>query len=219
MFFTHLVLGALPVCAPLAALWGPGPGYAALVFLTPVLNGGAMYLAGWTLLQRRWAAFIAGLVMAFSPLMMNFSQFAHLATVWWTPLAPAFLFAAYRRPRWWILAASAFCVCVQFATSVYLGFIAAFVVVVFGLGGLARGRLPWRDRRFVAWSVGGCLVAALPFLLILKGYVEFGLDSVAVRSQSEAYGLAAHLPHYMLWAVEGGAGTRRCGVRSGPSSY
>ena len=197
MFFTHLMLGALPVYVPAATFFGSSIGFAALVLFTPVLNAMAMFGAGWFLLGRWWPAFIAGFVFAFNPLQMHYSQFAHLAVFWWTPLAIACWFWFLKRPAWWKCSLAWFFVFVQFATGVYLGFIALTFLLSLIVAAVLAGQVPWRDRRLVTQSLVGSVAAAAPFVPLLSGYLGFWLDHREVRSLAEASGLSARLQDYL----------------------
>ncbi|MBH40526.1 MAG: hypothetical protein CL790_04780 [Chloroflexi bacterium] len=197
MFFTHLMLGALPVYMPVATFFGSSVGFAALVLLTPVLNAMAMFGAGWFLLGRWWPAFIAGFVFAFNPLQMHYTQFAHLAVFWWTPLAIASWFWFIKKPVWWKFSLAWFLVFIQFATGVYLGFIALTCLLSLIVAAVFAGQVPWRDGRLVAKSLVGAGVAAALFVPLLSGYLGFWLDHREVRSLAEASGLSARIQDYM----------------------
>ena len=196
LFYTHLMLGALPVYVPLATLLGASSAFAALIFLMPILNAIAMYAAVRLWLRSWWPAFIAGFVFAFNPLQLHYSQFAHLAAFWWTPLALASWFYFLRRPSWWTFAGAWFLVFVQFSTGIYLGFIAlTLLIVVIGSSALSR-TLPWRNRSLVTHSLLASIAATLPFLPLLWGYIGFWLDHQEVRSLAEASVLSARLQNY-----------------------
>ncbi len=197
MFFTHLMLGALPVYMPVATFFGSSVGFAALVLFTPVLNAMAMFGAGWFLLGRWWPAFIAGFVFAFNPLQMHYSQFAHLAVFWWTPLAIASWFWFVKKPAWWKFSLAWFLVFIQFATGVYLGFIALTCLLALIVAAVLTGQVPWRDGRLVAKSLVGAVAAAALFVPLLSGYLGFWLDHREVRSLTEASGLSARIQDYM----------------------
>ncbi len=197
MFFTHLMLGALPVYMPVATFFGSSVGFAALVLVTPVLNAMAMFGAGWFLLGRWWPAFIAGFVFAFNPLQMHYTQFAHLAVFWWTPLAIASWFWFVKKPVWWKFSLAWFLVFVQFATGVYLGFIALTCLLALIVATVVTGQVPWRDGRLVVKSVVGAGAAAALFVPLLSGYLGFWLDHREIRSLSEASGLSARIQDYM----------------------
>ena len=197
VFYTHLLLGGLPVYAPVAALFGPGVGLNVLTIVSPVLNAAAAALAAWFLL-RRWApAVLAGLVFAFAPISQEFFQYHHLLMAWWTPLALACWFAFLRRPTWWKFSGAWLCVFIQFATGVYLGFIALVTLLLLVGAAIAFRRLPAVDRRLAVHSVAATAVCALPFVPLLTGYLGFWVDNQEVRTIDEARQLSARLPDYL----------------------
>ena len=199
LFYTHLLLGGLPIYAPVAAVFGPGAGLNAMTIASPILNGLATAAAAWLLVGRWWPAAAAGFVFAFAPIQQEFFQFHHLMMFWWTPLALALWLWFVRRPTWWKFSLVWLCVFIQFASGVYLGFMA----LVFLLP-LVVATLPtwWRqhlDRRLIVEASAGTLLAALPFLPLLVGYVGFWLDHQEARTINEAHVLSARLPNYLPW--------------------
>ena len=199
LFYTHLLLGGLPIYAPVAAVFGPGAGLNVMTIASPILNGLATAAAAWLLVGRWWPAAAAGFVFAFAPIQQEFYQFHHLMLFWWTPLALAFWFWFVRGPTWWKFSAAWLCVFIQFASGVYLGFMA----LVFLLS-LVVATLPtwWRqslNRRLIAQASAGTLLAALPFVPLLVGYVGFWLDHQEARTINEAHVLSARLPKDLPW--------------------
>ena len=199
LFYTHLLLGGLPIYAPVAAVFGPGAGLNAMTIASPILNGLATAGAAWLLVGRWWPAAAAGFIFAFAPIQQEFYQFHHLMLFWWTPLALAFWFWFLRGPTWWKFSAAGLCVFIQFASGVYLGFMA----LVFLLP-LVVATLPacWRqtlNRRLIVRASAGTLLAAVPFLPLLVGYVGFWLDHQEARTINEAHVLSARLPNYLPW--------------------
>ncbi len=201
VFYTHLLLGGLPVYVPVATLFGPGVGINVLTIVSPVLNAAAAATAAWFLLGRWAPAILAGFVFAYAPISQEFFQYHHLLMAWWTPLALAFWFWFLRRPTWWKFSGAWLCVFVQFATGVYLGFISLVTLLALMISAVLAGRLPPLDRRLVAQSAAATLVAALPFVPLLTGYLGFWLDNQEVRTLDEARQLSARLPDYLPTAV------------------
>ena len=199
LFYTHLLLGGLPIYAPVAAVFGPGAGLNVMTIASPILNGLATAAAAWLLVGRWWPAAAAGFVFAFAPVQQEFYQFHHLMLFWWTPLALAFWLWFMRSPTWWKFSAAWLCVFIQFASGVYLGFMA--LVFLFPLVAVT---LPtwWRERpgrRLITQASAGTLIAALPFIPLLVGYVGFWLDHQEARTINEAHVLSARLPNYLPW--------------------
>lgn len=202
LFYTHLLLGGLPIYAPVAAIFGPGAGLNAMTTVSPILNGLATAAAAWLLVGRWWPAAAAGFVFAFAPIQQEFYQFHHLLMFWWTPLALAFWFWFLRKPAWWKLSGALMCVFVQFASGVYLGFIAVvFLLALVSAAALNRER-PQVDRRLIAKAAAATLLAALPFVPLLIGYVGFWLDHQESRTIDEAHQLSARLPRYLPWITQ-----------------
>ena len=202
MFYTHLLLGGLPVYVPIATVFGPIAGLNALVILSPVLNAAAAAGAAWLLLGRWWPAVLAGFVFGFAPVQQEVSGFLHMLIFWWTPLAAALWFWFLRRPVWWKLSGAWLCVFIQFATGVYLGFIALVTLLALIASTLFFRNLPQLSRRQLAGSALGIFAGALPFLPLLMGYVGFWLDNQEVRTLNEARRLSQELPAYMPSATE-----------------
>ncbi len=200
LFYTHLMLGGLPIYVPLATAIGPGAAFAALTIATPILNATATYVAVRIWLGRWWPAFIAGLVFGYATLPLHFSQFPHLAMFWWTPIALAFWFSFLKRAAWWKFAGAWAAVFIQFATGVYLGFFATLLLAALIVAAAVGGRIPWREPRLLVGAAVGTLAVAVPFVPLLIGYVDFWLEHAEVRSLDEARVLAARLPAYIGWA-------------------
>ena len=202
LFYTHLLLGGLPIYAAIAALFGPTVGLNVLVIVGPVLNATAAAIAAWLWLGRWWPAVVAGFVFGFAPAQQAVAGFLHMQMFWWTPLAAAFWFWSLRRPAWWKISGAWLCVYIQFATGVYLGFIALITLLALMAATLPGRGLRSLDLRLVTTSVVGILVAALPFLPLLVGYVGFWLDNQDVRTLNEAKHLSEGLPGYLASATE-----------------
>lgn len=197
VFYTHLLLGGLPVYAPVATLFGPGVGINVLTIASPVLNAAAAAAAAWFLLGRWAPSVVAGFVFGFAPVSQEFFQYHHLLMAWWTPLALACWFWFLRRPTWWKFSGAWLCVLIQLATGIYLGFIALVtLLVVIGAAVVSR-RLPPVDRRLAVNAVLGTAVAALPFVPLLTGYLAFWMDNQEVRTIDETRQLSARLPDYL----------------------
>ena len=197
VFYTHLLLGGLPIYAPVAAIFGPGTGINVLTIASPILNAAAATAAAWVLLGRWWPSVIAGFIFAFAPIQQAFFQFHHTFMFWWTPLAMMFWFWFLQRPTWWKFSGAWLCVFIQLATGIYVGFIALVTLLVLMVAALLSGRLRQLDRRLIAISAVATLVAALPFIPLFVGYVGFWLDNQEVRTLEEARMLSARLPTYL----------------------
>lgn len=197
IFFSHLLLGGLPIYVPVAAIFGPGTGLNVLTIASPILNAAAATAAAWILLGRWWPAVVAGFIFAFAPIQQEFFQFHTLFIIWWTPLAMMFWFWFVQRPAWWKVSAAWLCVFIQLSTGIYGGFIALVTLVTLIIAAWLSGRLRGLDRQLYLKAVAGTIVAALPFIPLLMGYAGFWLDNQEVRTLNEARQHSARLPQYL----------------------
>ena len=197
IFFSHLLLGGLPIYVPVAAIFGPGAGLNVLTIASPILNATAATGAAWILLGRWWPAVVAGFIFAFAPIQQEFFQFHTLFIIWWTPLAMLFWFWFVQRPAWWKVGAAWLCVFIQMATGIYGGFIALVTLVTLIVATLLSGRLRGLDRQLYLKAGVGTMAAALPFIPLLMGYAGFWLDNQEVRTLNEARLHSARLPQYL----------------------
>lgn len=201
VFYTHLLLGGLPIYAPIAAIFGPGTGINVLTIASPILNAAAATAAAWVLLGRWWPSVIAGFIFAHAPIQQEFFQLHHTLMFWWTPLALMLWFWFLQRPAWWKISGAWLCVLIQLATGIYLGFIALVALLALTLAAAWSGRLRHLDRRLTAKAAVATMVVTLPFIPLLMGYVGFWLDNQEVRSLDEARALSAQLPDYLPTVV------------------
>ena len=197
LFFSHLLLGGLPIYVPVAAIFGSAIGLNVLTIASPILNAAATTAAAWILLGRWWPAVVAGFIFAYTPIQQEFFQFHTLSIFWWTPLAMMFWFWFVRRPAWWKVSAAWLCVFVQLATGIYGGFIALVTLLALIVAAALSGRLRGLDRQLYLKAAAGTLAAALPFIPLLMGYVGFWLDNQDVRTLNDARLQSAHLPQYL----------------------
>ena len=202
LFYTHLLLGGLPIYAPVAAIFGPGTGLNAMTIASPILNGLTTAAAAWFLVGRWWPAAAAGFVFAFAPIQQEFYQFHHLMMFWWTPLALTLWLWFLRRPTWWKFSGAWLCVFVQFATGVYLGFFALVILLAMIASAMLSHSRPRLDRRLLAGATAATLATALPFVPLLVGYIGFWLDHREARTLDEARILSARLPAYLPWVTQ-----------------
>ncbi len=202
LFYTHLLLGGLPIYAVVATVLGPTAGLNFLVIVSPILNATVAAIAAWLLIGRWWPAVLAGFVFAFAPFQQASAGFLHMQMFWWTPLATVLWFQFLRHPAWWKISGAWLCVFIQFATGVYLGFIALITLLALMASALFFRGPRTLDLQLGAKSIAGIVVAALPFLPLLMGYVGFWLDNQATRTLDEARHLSEGLPSYMSSATK-----------------
>lgn len=202
LFYTHLLLGGFPIYAAIATVFGPTAGLSFLVIVSPILNATVAATAAWHLIGRWWPAILAGFIFGFAPLQQASAGFLHMQMFWWTPLAAVFWFQFLRHPAWWKISGAWLCVFIQFATGVYLGFIALITLLALMASALffrGPGTLSLRQG---AKSFAGIVVAALPFLPLVMGYVGFWLDNQETRTLDQARQLSEGLPAYMSSATK-----------------
>ncbi len=197
LFSSDLLLGALPLYVVLRIPFAPVAAFNLLYVVSFFLNAALMYAAVYTILRNRPAAFLAGLIFAFGPLGLHHAMHVQLNFVWWIPLVLLFAIRFARYLRWRDFATAVLLVGIAGVTAVQIGFIAAVVLIAFGLVPglmLAYRRLVWRPP-ILALLAGG--VAAAPFLPIALGYLEFAETWGVERSSEQVARLAARIPDYL----------------------
>jgi hypothetical protein len=117
---------------PLTALAGPVAAFNLVRLVLPVLNALAMAWLAWHLLRDAWAAFAAGLVLAFS-----YSQIAavylgmlNLGVLGGFALSPLFLDRWWQSGRWRELGAAVGIACLQALVSWYAAVLVVIVIAV-----------------------------------------------------------------------------------------
>ena len=197
LFFGDLLLGSLPVYIVSAWIMGPAGGFNIMYISLFVFNGWAMHL-----LVRRitdsWAAgMFAGAVFSFAILPQLFIPNHQLLMAWWTPLMLWFLFRACSdSPKKNFLGAT-MALFFQFATSIYWGFFAAWIFLLFMVISLVWNR--FESGRFDAIKsliVGGIPALGLSGLLGL-GYLQFYVSWSAIRRIDETVNQSGVLPEYL----------------------
>jgi hypothetical protein len=148
-FFSELVL---PPAVPFGIVWAVtgNPILAAnvLLMLSLVLDA-----AAFALLAYRWtgdwvAAVAAALVGAFNPILLPQTAHPQMVMLWWAPMALLAATSYVVRPRLWTGLATIICIWLQFLTSPYVAFYAAFLVGAFLVAELVRHR-----RRWLGWCL------------------------------------------------------------------
>jgi hypothetical protein len=177
-----------------------------LLFLsTFVLAGFGMYLLGRELTGNTEAAFIAGLLFAFTPYRLAQSSHLQVLSAQWMPFVFYGLVRYFRSGRIAPLAGAAAALVAQnLSSGYYLLFFAPFAVAYAVWEIVARGL--WRDQRtLIALSLAGLVVATLttPFLL---PYVALHNQGVATRSlpevsrfSADVYSYATAFPEQRVW--------------------
>jgi hypothetical protein len=193
LFGSDLLLGFLPIYAPLAWLSGnPVLAYSITHIGAYVLNAMAMYLAVLSLTKSRPGALTAGAIYAFGPLQLAYASHLQLLGAWWLPLVLLFSLHFQRKGSWLSFGLAALMVWLQFVTAVHLGVLAGMVFLAFGIGpgfvNVVTTRNGWLGVKLVA--VG--LVASAPFIPLVQGYLAF----------SDAWQADRDLTEVQFWSVQ-----------------
>lgn len=198
LFASDLLLGVLPVYAPLAwATGNPLFAFNLTYVLAYALNALAMYVAARAMLGSAAGAFVAGAVYAFGALQVNFADHVQLLAAWWLPLA---LYAAQRfraSYRWRDFGVAVLLVWIQFVTAVQWGIMAALVVLAYA--GLPAGWrvLRRRDWRLALQLAAATVAASLPFVPIVRGYLDYADAWRAGRDITELQFWSAQIDDFL----------------------
>jgi len=197
LFFGDLLLGSLPVYIVAAWIFGPAGGFNIMYISLFVFNGWSMHLLVRRITDSWMAGMFAGVVFSFAILPQLFIPNHQLLMAWWTPLMLWFLFGALKEnPKKNFLGAT-MTLFLQFATSIYWGFFAAWVFLLFIVMSLLWNR--YENGRFDAMkslALGGFPALVLSALLGL-GYLQFYLSWSAIRRIDETVNQSSVLPEYL----------------------
>ena len=197
LYFSDLLLGALPIYMLLAAVFGPVLGFNLLHAVLVSLNGLVMFGALRRLTGRPLPALVGAAIFAFSPVQMRFGQHLQLQMLLGTAAMVWFLAAYAQTRKPWLLGAATVSFSVQFATAVYPGYF-AFLTLAALLGGVAGfGLLRLSDWRNAVWSLVAAVAGLLPLLPIIAGYREFEGNWQIARDIREIEQYSAGLPKYL----------------------
>ena len=197
LFFGDLLLGSLPVYIVAAWILGPAGGFNVMYISLFVFNGWAMHLLVRRITDNWVAGMFAGTVFSFAILPQLFIPNHQLLMAWWTPLMLWFLFGALKENPSKNFLGATMMLFLQFATSIYWGFFAAWIFLLFLLISLLWGR--FENGRFGAirsLSLGGLPALALSALLGF-GYLQFYLSWSAIRRIDETVNQSGVLPEYL----------------------
>ena len=197
LFSSDLLLGALPLYVMLRLPFPPVLAFNLLYLVSFFLNAALMYVAVLTILRHRPAAFLAGLIFAFAPLVLHHAMHVQLNFAWWIPLVLLFAIRFARHLRWLDFAIAAALAGIAGVTAVQIGFIAAVVLFAFGLVPglmLAFRRRVWRPPIF---ALVAATVVAVPFVPIVFGYLNFAETWGNERTTDQVARLAARIPDYL----------------------
>jgi len=188
---------------PLQVCCGTAAAYNILTWFAFVMAGVGMYALAWQLTRRRAAAFIAGLVYAFSPYMafhLDVGQ-PFMLSLEWTPFYTLALLKGLRERWTYLLLAGALLFLIGLTDWYYLSFSVTLTGVI-GLYELVRLRRP----RAVAILAGKlALVGALFVVLISPVLVpmlaELARDPYAIRPLEHSIYHTADLAAFFLPSI------------------
>lgn len=173
------MLANLPIFALAYAVTGnPVFAYNAVFFLSFVLSSFGLFLLVYYWTRSFWASLVAGFLFGFAP--VRFAQISHiqLLNFFWAPLVLLLLDRFLRSRRWWDLVGLTLSFCLQFLTSVYLGYMTAVAAGVYLLATLWLKRELFSCEVIVklgVWAIASCLILFFVHLPYLRVSQEWGL--------------------------------------------
>lgn len=198
LFGSDLLLGFLPVYGPLALLTqSPVLAYTLTHVLSWALNAGAMYATVLVLTRSHPGALLAGAVYAFGPLQLAYANHFQFLGAWYLPLVLLFGIRLWRGGGWLDFGLATLMVWTQFATAVHLGVIAAMAYAAFVIPPAVYRVAVRRDARLGIAMVGAGIVASMPFVPIVHGYLSFADAWRANRDITEVQYFAPQLRDYL----------------------
>lgn len=198
LFGSDLLLGFLPVYGPLALITqDPVLAYTLTHILAYALNAAAMYATVLVLTGSRPAALLAGMVYAFGPLQIAYASHFQFLGAWYLPLVALFGVRLWRGGGWLDVGLATLMVGVQFATAVHLGVLAGMVYAGFVIPSALHRVLVTRDVRLGLSMAGAGIVASLPFVPIVHGYLSFSDAWQAQRDITEVHHWSVQLRDYL----------------------
>lgn len=198
LFGSDLLLGFLPVYGPLALVTqSPVLAYTLTHVLSFALNAGAMYLTIAVLTGSRPGALLAGTVYAFGPLQLAYANHFQFLGAWYLPLVLLFGIRLWRGGGWLDFGLATLMVWIQLATAVHLGVIAGMVYAAFVIPSAIRRVATTRDVRLGLAMIAAGVMASLPFLPIVHGYLSFADAWRASRDITEVQSWSVQLRDYL----------------------
>ena len=198
LFGSDLLLGFLPIYGAVAwVVQDPVLAYSITHIAAFALNAGAMYATVLVLTSSRPGALLAGAVYAFGPLQLAYASHFQFLGAWYLPLVLLFGIRLWRGGGWLDFGLATLMVWTQFATAVHLGVIAAMVYAAFVIPPAVYRVAVQRDAWLGAAMVGAGIVASLPFVPIVHGYLSFADAWRANRDITEVQNFAPQLRDYL----------------------
>ncbi len=163
---SETTLANMALALPFAVLWGEVVAYNAVVLLSFVLSGWAMYALARYLTGSRLAGAVAGAAFAFSPYRMAHLGAGHLPLLGtqWIPLAFLFAERAFRAKSVRDGALAGLFLGLTALSSWYYAYMVGLFLVLFGVLRWAQARREWTARRLAAVVAAFVAVAALVML-------------------------------------------------------
>ena len=198
LFGSDLLLGFLPIYGPLTwATRNPVLAYSITHVAAWALNAGAMYATVLLLTRSQPAALLAGAVYAFGPLQLAYASHFQFLGAWYLPLVLLFGIRVWRGGGWLDVGLATLMVWTQFATAVHLGVIAGMIYAVFVVPPALHRVVTRRDARLGLAMFAAGIVASLPFVPIVHGYLGFADAWRADRDITEVHNWSAQLRDYL----------------------
>ncbi len=163
---SETTLANMALALPFAAFWGEVVAYNAVVLLSFVLSGWAMYCLARYLTGSRLAGAVAGAVFAFSPYRMAHLGAGHLPLLGtqWIPLAFLFAERAFRTKAVRDGALAGVFLGLTALSSWYYAYMVGLFLALFGALRWAQTRREWTGRRPLAVLAAFAVVAGVVML-------------------------------------------------------
>ena len=194
---------------PLTRLWGEVSAYNALLLLHVVCSGLGMYWLARYLTHDRRAAFVSGLIYAFSPYLVTHASYGHLslAEMEWLPLYLWSLLWLQARPTMVRAGLSGVLFAVLTLENYYYGYFMTIATVVFVL--LVMAWNVWREHRLclglwvrsLALMTFVAVLVGLPVIFPLLGHVVETFISSNVAALGTGYGYVHSLSELKSFAI------------------
>jgi hypothetical protein len=209
LLYSDHLLGVAAFTAPLQWLTGnPVLAYNAAFLGSVVLSGAGMYLLARELTGRRDAALVAAIIYAFQPFRASHVSHLQWLITGWLPLSLWALHRYFGSARASFLLLSAVFFLLQALTAVYFAYFALVPLIVVGVMGAWRARIPLS--RFARQAAPAAAVIVLVMLPIAIAYYEVRTTLGLRRSFSEITGMSADVGDYFsasadlrLWGAIG----------------
>lgn len=174
-----------------------------------VLAGGGMYLLARTLTGRRDAAFVAGLIFAFTP--YRFAHIAHIQMLasGWMPISLWALHRYWSTGAWRFLFVSGLAYVLLALSNLYFLYFGVLPLIIVGAAGLLKHRR--RLGRTILHAVPVAVLVLVAFVPVVRTYYRVRQDNGFVRRPDEILQFSAAVEDYArghagvwIWRQAGG---------------